>query len=126
MPTAWRAMASNCGIFSLHHHAQYELAPVELAAAATALSPSFAAASSSGAGQAPASTDATPRRHTAADFYRAYASGATTPAEVAERIIAAVAASETQVGLLCWRMLGKRRGRAASLRMSRAGGHRLL
>ncbi|PSC68462.1 fatty acid amide hydrolase-like [Micractinium conductrix] len=75
---------------------EYELAPVELAAAATALSPSFAAASSSGAGQAPASTDATPRRHTAADFYRAYASGATTPAEVAERIIAAVAASETQ------------------------------
>ncbi|KAL4419344.1 hypothetical protein ABPG75_002647, partial [Micractinium tetrahymenae] len=36
------------------------------------------------------------RPYTVADFYRAYASGQTTPSEVAERVIKAVAASEAQ------------------------------
>jgi hypothetical protein len=43
------------------------------------------------------------KRHcTAADFRGAYAAGTVTPAQVAENIIAAVAASEAQVGCPLW------------------------
>lgn len=78
------------------------------AAAAAALAPAFAGSKGKGqlraGARAGSSGGAAWRAHTAADFHRAYAAGALTPSDVAENVIAAVAASEAQVGccvLLC-------------------------
>lgn len=56
-----------------------------------------AGGSSGGDGGSGGSAGSARRPHTVADFNRAYASGQTTPSEVAERVIKAVADSETQV-----------------------------
>lgn len=48
-------------------------------------------------GEDPATDQGPWRQHTCADYRRAYASGQSTPSQVAERVITAVAASEEQV-----------------------------
>lgn len=52
---------------------------------------------SAGAGQQQQQKQQGPQRRTAADYRGAYASGAATPSDVAERIISAVEASERLV-----------------------------
>jgi hypothetical protein len=68
------------------------------AAAHAAAPAAVAAAAAAGADGAQPGSATLRRHHTAADFRRAYASGTVTPVQVAENIIAAVAASEAQVG----------------------------
>ncbi|KFM27663.1 Glutamyl-tRNA(Gln) amidotransferase subunit A [Auxenochlorella protothecoides] len=52
-------------------------------------------------GEDPATDQGPWRQHTCADYRRAYASGQSTPSQVAERVITAVAASEEQDPAMC-------------------------
>ena len=73
-------------------------AAAQAAAPAAPAAPAVAAAAPAGADGSQPGSATLRRHHTAADFHRAYASGTATPVQVAENIIAAVAASEAQVG----------------------------
>lgn len=96
---------SGAGLAPLSTQAEQELMPAGRASAAAALLAAIATAypaqatnsTAEASGGAVSSSTGRDRRHyTAADFHRAYASGEATPSDVAERLIAAVAASEAQ------------------------------
>lgn len=74
-----------------------ELGAAERATAAFSLVHGTQAAA---AGDGSGSSGRPPRQHTVASFHAAYACGACTPLDVAEAVIAAIAASEAQVSVL--------------------------